>query len=245
MIEAIIYLLAISATAAVGVFWAPPWGMLSHTVILTVIIVRSALVNQYLHQQLLLPLALVPLLKITSLAMLVTSMPPILSYYLSYVPLFAAAAVVMAILGYTRKQVGLSLKRFPVQLVVGLTGIIFGVAGYFVLAPEPVIADLSLPEVVFPALVLFACTGFIEEFVFRGVLQSSSTKVFGGWGVVYVSLLFTVANLGFVPGIGLVFVFVVALFFGWVVRKTGSLLGVTLSHGVTNIVLFIIAPFFF
>ena len=43
----------------------------------------------------------------------------------------------------------------------------------------------------------------------------------------------------------IVFVFVVALFFGWIVKKTGSLFGVILSHGITNIVLFVIAPFFF
>ena len=40
-----------------------------------------------------------------------------------------------------------------------------------------------------------------------------------------------------------VFVFGVALFFGYVVERTDSILGVSLSHGLTNIVLFLVAPF--
>ncbi len=59
------------------------------------------------------------------------------------------------------------------------------------------------------------------------------------------SLLFTVMHLGFLSLIDVVFVFLVALFFGRVVKKTGSLLGVTLAHGATNIILHLIAPFFF
>ena len=47
--------------------------------------------------------------------------------------------------------------------------------------------------------------------------------------------------MGFLSWIDVTFVFIVALFFGWVVKKTGSLLGVTLSHGITNIVLYLVA----
>jgi membrane protease YdiL (CAAX protease family) len=91
---------------------------------------------------------------------------------------------------------------------------------------------------------LLLCTGFVEEFIFRGVLQRTAVEAFGGWGIVYVSLLFAILHMGFLSWIDVVFVFVVALFFGWVVKKTGSLFGVTLAHGITNIVLYLIIPFF-
>jgi len=94
-------------------------------------------------------------------------------------------------------------------------------------------------------LILLLGTGFVEEFIFRGVLQRSAVEAFGGWGVIYVSLLFAILHIGFLSWIDVVFVFVIALFFGWVVKKTGSLLGVTLSHGITNIVLYLVVPFFF
>ena len=85
----------------------------------------------------------------------------------------------------------------------------------------------------------------MEELIFRGVLQHTAVESFRWWGVVYVSLLFAVLHVGFLSWLDVIFVFGVALFFGWVVKKTGSLLGVTLSHGITNIVLFLIVPFFF
>ncbi|MFC1593058.1 type II CAAX prenyl endopeptidase Rce1 family protein [Candidatus Omnitrophota bacterium] len=53
------------------------------------------------------------------------------------------------------------------------------------------------------------------------------------------------SHMGFLSWIDLIFVFVVAMFFAWVVKKTGSLFGVILAHGATNIMLYLIAPFFF
>jgi hypothetical protein len=40
-----------------------------------------------------------------------------------------------------------------------------------------------------------------------------------------------------------VFVFAIALLNGWVVRRTGSIIGVSVSHGITNITLFLLIPF--
>jgi membrane protease YdiL (CAAX protease family) len=243
--EAAAYLLAIAAAQAVTVFYVPSWGLLCHIMISTVIIIHSALVSDSSHQRLLLPLAMVPLLRIISLAMPFSDIPPILLYHLSYAPVLAAAVFIVGILGYNLKQVGLSLRRFPIQIVVAFTGIAFGVAEYFILVPEPMIAKLTLQEVWLPALILLLTAGFMQEFVFRGALQSSTTEVFGRWGIVYVSLLYAFTYIGFLPAPDLFFVFVVALFYGWVVRRTGSLLGVALSHGMSNIALYLILPFFF
>ena len=38
-------------------------------------------------------------------------------------------------------------------------------------------------------------------------------------------------------------VIIVGAFFGWVSQKTGSLLGVTLAHGITNVLLYLVVPF--
>ena len=64
-------------------------------------------------------------------------------------------------------------------------------------------------------------------------------------GIVYVSFIFAILHMGFLSWLDIAFVFLVALFFGWMVKKTGSLLGVTLSHGITNILLYLVVPFFF
>ena len=250
MINAIIYLLAITIAEAVTIAVGPVWGIVCHIVILVAVMVHSAVATEHPQRQLLLSLALVPLVRIISLSMIflivpLTNIPQIWWYPIIYTPLLAAAIMAVRILHYRPEQVGLTIKRFKVQLVVTLTGVAFGIAEYFILRPEALVAELTWQVIWLPALILLLSTGFVEEFIFRGVLQHSAVGAFGGWGIIYVSLLFAILHMGFLSWIDIIFVFVVALFFGWVVKKTGSLLGVTLSHGITNIVLFVVAPFLF
>jgi membrane protease YdiL (CAAX protease family) len=253
MIEAIIYLLLITIAEVITVFLmelSPLWGIVAHIVILILVIVHSAVETRYPQRPLLLSLALVPLVRIISLCMPLANIPQIWQYPIIYAPLLAAAVVVMRILNYRPEQVGLTSKWLPVQLAVALTGFGFGVVEYLILAPEAMVTELTWQAMWLPSLMFLVCTGFVEEFIFRGVLQRSAVEEFGGWWIVYVSLLFAILHLGHYPANppysywDVLFVFVIALFFGWVVKKTGSLLGVTLSHGITNIVLYLVAPFF-
>jgi len=242
---AIIYLLAITGAEVVTVFFAPLWGIISHIIILVALMLHSSLASEHRYQRLVLSLALVPLVRIMSLSMPISGIPQIWWYPIIYAPLLVAAVVVIRLTGYRARDVGLTFKLLPLQLAIALTGFLFGVAEYFILAPEAMVAEFTWQQIWLPALLLLVCTGFTEEFIFRGVLQRTAVEAFKGWrGIVYVSLLFAVLHMGFLSWIDVAFVFVVALFFGWMVKKTGSLLGVTLSHGITNISLYLIFPFF-
>ncbi len=244
MREAIIYLLAIVIAEAVTIAVHPLWGIVLHIAILVAAIVHPAVTTRYPHRQLLLSLALVPLVRIISLSMPLANIPQVWWYPIIYAPLVVATVMVMRVSGYKIAQVGLTLGKLPVQLVVALTGFAFGIVEYLILAPEAMIAELTWQTIWLPAIIFLICTGFVEEFIFRGVLQHSAVEAFGGRGIIYVSLLFAILHMGFLSWIDIAFVFAVALFFGWVVKKTGSLLGVTLSHGITNAVLYLVAPFF-
>ena len=247
MIVAIVYLLAITLAEVVTILYMPVWGIVCHLVILVAVLLHSALgfAGKYYYRQLVLSLALVPLVRIISLSMPLVNIPQLWWYPIIYAPLLAAAFVAVRILGYRAEDVGLNFRLFPVQLAVALTGIVFGIAEYFILMPQPLIAELTWQKIWLPAVILLVSTGFVEEFIFRGVLQRTAVEAFRWWGIVYVSLLFAVLHIGFLSWLDVIFVFAVALFFGWVVKKTGSLFGVTLAHGITNIMLFLIVPFFF
>lgn len=247
MNEVIVYLLAIATAEMVTVFLQPLWGIVAHIAILVTVIMRSARTADRPQRQLVLALALVPLTRVVSLSMPLANIPQIWWYPIMYGPLAIAAVVIMRILGYSRGDVGLnlSLSSLPVQLAIGLTGFGFGVAEYHILKPEVWVYHFTWSELWLPALVLGACTGFVEEFIFRGVLQRSAWERFGWGGLIYISVIFAVLHVGFLSWIDIIFVFGVALFFAWVVKRTGSLLGVTLSHALTNITLYLIAPFLF
>ncbi|MBI3931103.1 MAG: CPBP family intramembrane metalloprotease [Chloroflexi bacterium] len=245
MKEALGYFLAVTAAELITAVGQPVLGIFAHIIILMALILRSALAGRQPQQQLLLSLALVPLVRIISLSMPLANIPQAWWYPVIYTPLLVAGVVVIRILNFSAGDVGVAFRLLPLQLIVALSGLIFGVAEYLILKPETMIAELTWQGIWLPAVILLVTTGFVEEFIFRGVLQRTALEAFGGRGIVYVSLLFAVLHMGFLSWIDVAFVFVVALFFGWIVKKTGSLLGVTLAHGITNIILFLVAPFFF
>ncbi len=246
MKEALIYLIAITIAEIVTVIIHPVWGIVIHILLLTGLIVHSALSNKETSQYFLLSLALVPLIRIISLSMPLANIPQIWWYPIIYTPLLIAAFQVVRLLGLKREQIGLNIKHTAVQLGIALTGVFFGIGEYFILTEEAEVTGLVLKETwLLSAFLLLVFTGFAEELMFRGVLQHAAVRAFGSRGIVYVSLLFAIVHLIHNSILDLVYVFVIALFFGWVVKRTGSLLGVTLSHGIANIVLFLIAPLIF
>ncbi len=182
MKEAIIYLLAITAAETVTVFVQPVWGIVCHAIVLVAVVVHSALASDYRYRNLVLSLALVPLVRIISLGMPLVNIPQIWWYPIIYAPLLAAAIMVVRILGLRAREVGFSFSSLPVQLAVGLSGFLFGVIEYLILTPEPLVIELTWQEVWLPALIFLVCTGFVEELIFRGVLQRTAVEAFGGWG---------------------------------------------------------------
>ena len=152
MIEAIIYLLAITVAEVVTAFGYELWkinplgGIVCYIVILVTVIIRSAQINEKSHQQLILSLALVPLIRIISLSMPLANIPQLWWYPIIYVPLLAAVVMVVRILDYRPEQVGLTLGWLPTQLAVGLTGLVFGVVEYFILREEAEVTAAVLQE---------------------------------------------------------------------------------------------------
>jgi len=246
--EAVAYLAAITCAEIVTMFLHPLWGVVGHTIIMAMLIVRAARSSDRYHQQLALSLTILPLLRIIDLSLILSliQVTPMLRFPIIYAPLLVGGFMVMRLLGYKRSEVGLTLgplRSIPLQLGIASSGFLLGWLEDLILKPEPMVSEISW-TVVLLALILVATTGFVEEFVFRGVLQRAAAESIGGWrGIIYVSVLFAVMHMGFQSWIDVLFVFAVGMFFAWVVKRTGSLLGVTLAHGITNITLFLVIPF--
>jgi LysM repeat protein/membrane protease YdiL (CAAX protease family) len=240
---ALLYLLALAAAEALTALVEPRTGLALHALLLVTLLAHTALNWNGRSRDLLLCLGFAPLIRLLSLSMPLAGFPLITWYLIISVPLFAAAALAARALGYSRESLGLTLRRFPVQLLVGLTGLAFGYVEYLILAPEPLTQALTWEAVWAPALILLLCTGFAEELIFRGAMLRAACGLLGELDVLYVSAVFAALHIGYLSLLDVLFVFWVALFFGWVVARTGSLLGVTLSHGLTNITLFLIVPF--
>ena len=161
--------------------------------------------------------------------------------------MLAGTFTAIRLLNFRPSEVGLSLGKIPLQVLVqglvALTGIGFGLVEYRILTPEPLIPVLTLESLWLPGLILLVATGFTEELTFRGVIQRSSLEVLGDWGLVFTAVAFTILHIGYFSWMHCGFVFLVGLFYGWVAKQTGYIVGVSLSHGISNIALYLVIPF--
>ncbi len=238
------YLAALTLAEVLTTLVEPRIGLALHSVLLLLLIAQTALTWGYPGHRLLFALAFAPLIRILSLFLPLAGLPQIYWYFIVSLPLFAAAGVALNTADFSRADIGLTLKGLPLQLLVAVTGVTLGYVEYLILRPAPLAPRFDLQNVWLPALILFVCTGFAEELVFRGLMQRAATEKLGTMGgILYVATLFAVLHVGYQSLSDVAFVFVVALFFGLVVAHTRSIVGVSLAHGLTNVLLFLIMPF--
>ena len=239
------YAAAIAAAEMVTAVVDARWGVGLHVAILWALLLHYALAKEVSEGKALLALCLAPMIRILSLGMPLEDVELVYWFLITGVPMIVAAILVARTLGLTRYDLGMTLGAIPVQLAIGALGVGVGIAEYFILKPDPLIDELTWQQAWWPALILLVATGFGEELVFRGVMQSASKDLLGNAAVVYVAIVFAVLHVGYKSVADVVFVFFVALFFGWAVARTRSLLGVTLCHGIANASLYVIVPFTF
>ncbi|KXB03948.1 hypothetical protein AKJ47_01375 [candidate division MSBL1 archaeon SCGC-AAA261G05] len=256
MYPSLLILLAVILAELTTTFLSLSLGMFLHSIVLVSLLAAASISRGSPHSNpwglgaggpkvfsnFLLAASIVPLIRIFTLAMPFWFFPEVTWYLIAAIPMLAGAVTLARYQGLGAENLGLTLNRLPIQIAVGLTGVGFGLAEYFILKPDPLVGSLSLGEIIIPILILVLGTGFVEELCFRGVIQSNAVGALGEWpGLLFASLVYAGLHIGnSIPDA--LFVFPIGLFFGLVVLQTKSILGVTLSHGIMNTFLFVVMP---
>ena len=140
------------------------------------------------------------------------------------------------------KDAGFYAGNVKWQLCISATGLLLGYMEYLILG-EQMMGELYFSGLIMYSLVFLFFTGFSEEFVFRGIILRNSENVISEkYALVFVSLIFTTMHIIWKNPLDIIFVFLVAMFYGYIFQRTRSLLGISLSHGIANIMLFLILP---
>jgi membrane protease YdiL (CAAX protease family) len=239
----IIYLVLLAIAELVSSLGVPPWGIVLHGGILFALIIQGTMYGDTRERAFLISLSFAPLIRIISFTTPLTTFPQVYWYAIVGAPLLVAVFALIRTTGLKNHQIGIRVGNLPVQLLISLVGIGLGFLEYLILKPEPLVADFTFEAIIGPALILLIFTGFLEELVFRGVFQYCAVRHLGKLGFVYVSMVFAIMHIGYLSVLDFGFVFLVAMIFAYLVQRTGSILGVTLAHGLTNIGLFLIFPF--
>ena len=194
------------------------------------------------HIALFIVLILGPLIRIISLTLPLGQIEPAYRYLFAGIPMAVAAVIAARAVGLPRRQMGLAWSKWRWQVLVILAAFPIGFIEFAVLSPDPIGPPAWTLAGLTPALALGFFTGFPEELIFRGIMQTVTRPFLGRWNWIYVSVIFAVLHIGYQSYIDVVFVFAAGLLYGWVVERTRSIIGVSISHGLANVVLFFVAP---
>lgn len=236
------YLAGLTLAELITAAVSAQFGQLLHVLLLGGLIVHAGLAPEPAQRRMLLALMLAPLIRVLSLSLPLTRFPQLAWYPIVAVPLLLAAWVIIRQLGLSRRELGLRVGNLPLQLGIAGFGVALGAAEYYILAPRPQFQQPTLTTMALAALNLLVATGFSEELIFRGILQVEARRTLGKWALLYVSLLFGVLHIGYLSLLDVLFVTAVGLIFAYLALWTGSILGVTLAHGLTNSMLFLVMP---
>jgi uncharacterized protein len=238
-----ILLLLIAAAEYVTAAVQPQIGLAMHAALLIGLLIWGGVGPRRAERRLALGLLLAPLVRLLSVGLPLPALPQLAWYPAVGVPLLAATWLIVRQTGLGPRTLGLRQGNLLLELALMAGGFTLGAVEYAILKPEPAFGAMSGWYFFGAALVLLIFTGFTEELIFRGVLQALALPVLGRSALIYVSLLFGALHIGHLSVGDLVFVSLVALLFGQIVRREGSILGVTIAHGITNLTLFVIMPF--
>jgi uncharacterized protein len=236
------YLGLVAIAELLIIYVSPQVGMLLDAVLLIALIVHGSMSRFAAERRLLLALTLAPLTRLLSLSLLLPSIPRLAWYSIVSLPLSIATVLLIRYLRLSRAQLGLRFDNLPLQLMVMCAGLGLGALEYLILSPEPLVGSLSWRDLFVAVLTLMIFTGLVEELIFRGLLQAVALPALQRSALIYVSLLFAVLHVGNLSLVDVCFAFGVGLLFAYVVRWSGSILGVSLAHGLTNVTLFLIIP---
>ncbi len=243
---ALLYLAAIGLAEFITALIDPTLGVICHIFILVNLLIQASINRAWWERGFFLSLSIAPVIRIVSLGMPLGSFPQEWWYLLSAIPLYATCWMVIRTVPLTRREIGIQLperRHWLLTVVVGISGIPLGLTEYLILKPDPIVSTFAFGGVAAASMILLVGTGIIEELIFRGILQATTSEIFGTWpAILYVSVLFGELHTGHMSLVDVFFVIGVALYFAAVVRKTRTLIGVSIAHGLTNIFLFVIFP---
>jgi uncharacterized protein len=219
-------------------------GLVMHGMALVALLLLAALLEDTAEGRVYLTLAFAPLIRLVSLSLPLQGLPMRYWYLLVGIPITISIVMVIRHGRFSTQEMGLTANFWFLQLLFGIVGIGLGYVEYLILRPEPLAAEFTLRAIWFPAFILVVFTGFLEEIIFRGLMQTAFAAKLGRWtGIVLISILFAVLHLGYQSLLDVIFVFVVAMLFAAVTEWTGSIWGVSIAHGLTNVTLFLVFPF--
>ncbi|WP_305065242.1 CPBP family intramembrane glutamic endopeptidase [Methanococcoides sp.] len=215
-----------------------------HIILLLVLTLSTIVINDVDKQYLLRAFILISMLRILNLSMPVFFDMTLYTYVFVYAPLLIPAYVMVKGQELDMEYLGMStaIKYYylPVALLVSL---IIALGEFMIIEPGYLIPDLSFFNLLKLSLVMVMFVGFIEELIFRAILQTKLEEILGDYrGLLLASILFGVMHSGYGTPYEMLFTAFAGLMLGYIYQRCRNLFLVSVTHGFINVILFGILP---
>ena len=184
-------------------------------------------------------LIIVCVIRLLSLLMPLTGLPLGVWLLMMLLCLYTIIVFLTDRLQLTLADIGLNMREPIVQVVVAFTGIAIGLAQYQLLLSGQLFQMLTTHEVSLAGMLVMNSAAVADELIFRGLLLQTTIPILGPWAGVFISIVYATMHWGHSSLLNVGFIFVVSLFYTWIARKTGSILGITVSHLLASSILFL------
>jgi len=193
-----------------------------------------------------LAISLVPLIRILSLTIPLDGIRLIFWYPVIGLPLLTSAVMVVKLAGFKYHQLGFKINNVYIQLTISLIGLPLGLVGYAILRPASIYRTFSLTEVYLSIIIFILCTGFLEEFIFRGLILHAALRELGNTpSLIYVSFIYAVLQITNGSLLYVIYAFLISILFAKIFLWQRSIFGLSLAHGLYNISLYLISFYIF
>jgi membrane protease YdiL (CAAX protease family) len=181
-----------------------------------------------------------------SLSIPLAGVPKAFGFAAVSMPLLITGTMTAKMTGLTPVEMGISFGTLRGQLLTALLGLPLGFAGFFLIRPSGIYASETPKELLMWSLILIICTGLLEEFLFRGILFSLALKWLGDKKALYfTSLMYAALTISGKSFVTVMYAFLVSALFCWLFIRQKSILGLSLAHGMINVLLYVICPLIF
>ena len=171
------------------------------------------------------------------------NLSPMFAHLIIGIPMGLTAVSMTWVLGHKWPALHLAWQKMPTYLLLLLGGIISGLILHQLQPPAPL--TWSTPVLLlFYLFVLIGAMAFLEEWLFRGIMQTALNRVWNNWVWVslVVALFYTALTFSQAPFLFSLTIFLLAMLLSWLRYRSQSLFEVVLLHGTINVVYFLILP---
>jgi uncharacterized protein len=193
-------------------------------------------------QRQLIVLTIPAVVRLVAFSLPLGNLSPMFTQLIVSVPLTFMAVTFVWLMKDGQLEFRFDVRQIPIYLILISAGAGAGYLLFQIQSPARLVWDSPL-LLFFYVIVLVAGMAFLEEWLFRSIMQTAlESLIGGGFAVLAVAIFYSILNVGQGSTLFVSVIFLVSVGLGLIRRTENGFLSVCLVHGTANLVYFLVLP---